>query len=426
MRLLCLSNGHGEDIIAVRILHALRAYPQIQEVAVLPLVGEGHAYQSAAATLAGPTQAMPSGGFVYMDGRQLLKDVRGGLVQLTLRQMGAIKTWAKAGQSQGRHQSLVLAVGDIVPLALAWRSGLPYAFVGTAKSEYYLRDEVGLLPRQSRWEEWEAWSGSVYLPWERWLMRRSRCRAVFPRDRLTTEILSQKRIPAWNLGNPMMDGLEPRSQPNLDQHPWGNCLRVLLLPGSRPPEAYGNWQQLLQGCDSVLSSFSGRKVAFLGAISPGLELEPLVQMLTRYGWRSMEDQSQSLVPGSLNFRRGNCGLQLSQTAYADYLHLGDLALAMAGTATEQFAGLGKPVLSVAGDGPQFTAAFAEAQTRLLGASVTLVQAPGEMGAAVQQLLTDPDRLQLIVHNGHQRLGSPGAAHLIAAKLVDLWHPGRST
>lgn len=39
---------------------------------------------------------------------------------------------------------------------------------------------------------------------------------------------------------------------------------------------------------------------------------------------------------------------------------------MAGTAAEQAVGLAKPVLQLPGQGPQFTASFAEAQRRLLG------------------------------------------------------------
>ncbi|MEY3963682.1 MAG: hypothetical protein RLZZ106_937, partial [Cyanobacteriota bacterium] len=43
-RLLVLSNGHGEDLIALRVLQALhRRRPEL-EIAVLPLVGEGAAF----------------------------------------------------------------------------------------------------------------------------------------------------------------------------------------------------------------------------------------------------------------------------------------------------------------------------------------------------------------------------------------------
>ncbi|WP_254721672.1 hypothetical protein [Kovacikia minuta] len=88
---------------------------------------------------------------------------------------------------------------------------MPYAFVGTAKSEYYLRDEAGWLPRDSWWSDrLERWTGCVYHPWERWLMSRPNCKAVFPRDSLTAKVLRQYGIPAFDLGNPMMDGLEGR------------------------------------------------------------------------------------------------------------------------------------------------------------------------------------------------------------------------
>src|SRR4028118_55547 len=171
MQLLCLSNGHGEDVIAVRICEPLFRSPAAPELVALPLVGEGRAYSQAGIPIIGPVQTMPSGGFIYMEGRQLLRDVQGGLVQLTLAQLKAVRRWSKKG-------GVILAVGDIVPLLFAWLSGAPYAFVGTAKSEYYLRDEGGPLARKSRPGAGWSWSRSVYLPWERWLMTRERCRGV--------------------------------------------------------------------------------------------------------------------------------------------------------------------------------------------------------------------------------------------------------
>ena len=63
---------------------------------------------------------------------------------------------------------------------------------------------------------------------------------------------------------------------------------------------------------------------------------------------------------------------------------------MAGTATEQFVGLGKPAIAIPGNGPQFTPAFAEAQSRLLGGSLILVKRPSQVGAAVEQFETRID------------------------------------
>jgi uncharacterized protein (TIGR03492 family) len=108
---------------------------------------------------------------------------------------------------------------------------------------------------------------------------------------------------------------------------------------------------------------------------------------------------------------------LSQHNFNDYLYEADVAVAMAGTATEQFVGLGKPAIAIEGTGPQFTPAFAEAQSRLLGPSLLLVNHPREVASTIQFLFNHPDRLQLIDENGKRRMGKPGAARRIAQCLI---------
>jgi uncharacterized protein (TIGR03492 family) len=92
---------------------------------------------------------------------------------------------------------LILAVGDIVPLLFAWLptwcGGCDYVFVATAKSEYYWRDRQGKLPGLK-----PPLGGSLFYPWERWLMGSRHCRANFVRDPLTEQWLQQKyRLPAF-------------------------------------------------------------------------------------------------------------------------------------------------------------------------------------------------------------------------------------
>jgi uncharacterized protein (TIGR03492 family) len=123
-------------------------------------------------------------------------------------------------------------------------------------------------------------------------------------------------------------------------------------------------------------------------------------------------------PGVLIFTQKNATLILTQDDYNLCLLKSDCCIAMAGTATEQFVGLGKPAIAIPGKGPQFTPAFAEAQTRLLGPSLILVEHPDKVGSVMQQLLRDPDWLQLIAENGHQRMGQPGAAKRIANCLME--------
>ena len=416
LRLLCVSNGHGEDIIAVRILQELRQQATGIKIAALPLVGEGRAYQKLDVPLIGTVETMPSGGFIYMDGRQLLRDLQGGLLQLTLSQIRALRNWKRPQTELGNEFRAILAVGDIVPLLFAWLSGANYVFVGTAKSEYYLRDETGPLPQRQLLALWEGWSGSVYHPWERWLMSHPRCKAVFPRDALTTEILHRWSIPAFDLGNPMMDQLQSAKPPQVGLDTETRSLTITLLPGSRPPEAYANWQQILVAVVALCKTFSSLPLLFIGAIAPSISMELLSQVAIEAGFQ--EHPLPVFAPPALTFTRQNASLVLNQHAYQDCLQLADLAIAMAGTATEQFVGLGKPAIIFPGTGPQFTPAFAEAQTRLLGPSVILVQYPTQIVDAVKSLLGNSDQLRLIAENGIKRMGKPGASRRIAACLLE--------
>ena len=421
MRLLCLSNGHGEDAIAVSILKALQALPQPIYIDVLPIVGEGHAYEKHDFSMIGTVKAMPSGGFIYMDGQQLAKDIQGGLLTLTLEQLKTIRQWAQVAKRSG-EPALVLAVGDVVPMFFAWQSGLPFAFVGTAKSDYYLRDESGPLVRSSWWDDRFAyWTGSVYYPWERWFMTRKSCKAMFPRDHITADTLQNLGVPAYDLGNPMMDlDLSWVVQTGSD-----SALTILLLPGSRSPEVYRNWEVMVAGVQDVCAKFD-RSVEFLVALSPGLERDRFERALRQAGW---ELDSEKLDFETLDDRAGHewnfqgpgvvFHLTLGGGSFSEYAYRAEVAIAMAGTATEQFVGLGKPVLTLSGAGPQFTAAFAEAQTRLLGSSVLHLKTPSQIASCLTQLLRNPDELGNIATNGRRRMGPSGAADRIAQTLIEI-------
>ena len=393
MKLLVLSNGHGEDEIAVRIIEQLQIVTHNLEIAALPIVGQGYAYSKLNIPIAGRVQQMPSGGFIYMGGNPLWEDVRGGLIQLTIEQLRLVRHW-------GQENTAILAVGDIVPLLYAWLSKANYAFVGTAKSEYYLRDETEWLA-QTSWLERQF--GSVYLPWERWLMSRNSCKAVFPRDSLTTEILQKCSVPAYDMGNPMMDGITANNQSvKLEQ------LNVLLLPGSRMPEALRNWQQIITSLSEIIKTFPPEKLQFLGAIAPALNLMAFIEEADAQGWETVTEQSHTVT-----LTKGKMSLILSQNSYQQFLQQSDIAIAMAGTATEQFVGLGKPAVIMSGAGPQFTYAFAEAQSRLLGCSIVMVENPEQVGMAIAKVVNNPQLLAQIALNGKRRMGESGAAQRIA-------------
>ncbi|VEP13925.1 conserved hypothetical protein [Hyella patelloides LEGE 07179] len=394
MKLLIVSNGHGEDIIAVRIIEQLQISLNNLEITALPIVGEGYAYKKLHIPIAGKVQIMPSGGFVYMSKNHLFSDIQGGLLQLTVEQLKVVKQW-------GKTQYPIVAVGDIVPLLFARLSGSNYAFVGTAKSEYYLRDSHGTWLEQTSWLEKQF--GSVYLPWERWLM--SGAISVYPRDTLTTTILQQQGIKAHNLGNPMMDGFAVSStSERLDR-----TLKIVLLPGSRQKEALRNWQQILAAVSEIVNNLTEYELIFYAAIAPTVDITLFQQLLLANGWK--QSSSEKLL-----FEQRKATLWLAQNAYNQYLQEAHLAIAMAGTATEQFVGLGKPVITMPGEGPQCTFAFMEAQSRLLGCSILLQESPTEVVPTIKSLLNAPDWLKAIAKNGRARMGNPGAAQRIAHHL----------
>ncbi|MEO0541170.1 MAG: lipid-A-disaccharide synthase-related protein [Cyanobacteria bacterium P01_A01_bin.105] len=315
-------------------------------------------------------------------------------------------------------------MGDIVPLLFGWLSQLPYSFVGTAKSDYYLRDEHGSY--KTHQQRPPGQQPTDYYPWERWLMQRPSCQGIFPRDTLTTLELQARQVRAVDAGNPMMDGF---TLPTLDQvlamapsslgsdslgsGSLGSAdlesgdpgLSVLLLPGSRVPEAYGNWQRILTTLPSVIERYP--TVEFLAAAAPALADAVLDEALITQGWRAMADGG---------YQQGTARLKIAP-AFMDFAQRAGAAIAMAGTATEQFVGLGKPALILPGTGPQFTPAFAQAQTLLLGPSVTLVEHPTQTGTVLAAILQDPQRRQQIYENGRRRMGEPGAAARIAAQIL---------
>lgn len=377
--LLLLSNGHGEDAVASALVPHLRA--EGADVEALPIVGEGRAYQALDVPIIGPTQAMPSGGFIYGRPAALAGDLAGGLIGLTRAQLQAVKA------TRGRY-SLVVAVGDIVVLGFAWYARAPYAFVGCAKSDHYLHGRPG-----------------SYFWHERALLAHPRCRAIYPRDAVTTDNLRARGLNATYLGNPMMDGLAPtgRALPGED-----GATTVLLLPGSRG-EAHANFARLREAARAMRNAQPDRPLRFLAAIAPGLPLGPFQGGGFTLG-----------SGGAMLAHPDGTAIHLLAGAFADAAHAADLVLAMAGTATEQVVGLGKPVLSLPGAGPQFTYAFAEAQTRLLGPSVILLpDDPAAIAMAAWSLLADPKRLSDIATNGRARMGEPGASSRLAKDIMSL-------
>ena len=88
--MLLISNGHGEDLITLRIIEALQNQRPQLTLKVLPLVGTGGSFKAAIekgwVQQVGPSAPLPSGGFSNQSLRGLLADLIAGLPLLTWQQ----------------------------------------------------------------------------------------------------------------------------------------------------------------------------------------------------------------------------------------------------------------------------------------------------------------------------------------------------
>jgi len=402
-RLLVLSNGHGEDLIALRVLQALhRRRPEL-EIAVLPLVGEGGAYAAAeeAGVLRriGPRRHLPSGGFSNQSLRGLLADLGAGVLGLSWRQWRLVRRW-------GRRGDPVLAVGDLLPLLLAWGSGAPYGFIGTPKSDYTWASGPGSAGLAALYHRCK---GSEWDPWEWTLMARRRCRLVAMRDALTARGLRRHGVDALAPGNPMMDGLRAEPLPPVLQ----GRRRLLLLGGSRMPEALGNLRRLLEALELLSEAEPLLLLAPCGSRPSPEEWAPL---LHRLGFEPVPGPPPGEAAAA--WQRGSVLLVVGPGRFAAWAGCAEVGLAAAGTATEQLVGLGVPALSLPGPGPQFKLGFAQRQSRLLGGSVAVCRTPQALAQGLEELLRDPQRRAALGRIGARRMGPAGGSEALAQLLEE--------
>ncbi|MBT9547335.1 MAG: hypothetical protein IV090_18225 [Candidatus Sericytochromatia bacterium] len=385
LRILFLSNGSGEDKIASVLAQTWRITRPQDILSGLALVGKGTFYTEAEIPVLPRQFSPPSEGFAYLNPLKLAKDFRAGLGDHLFQTWQLLKT---------TPADAVIAVGDIVAVAAAWRCGRPFAFVGCALSDYYT-----------------AGRRHTYDPLQRYGLKSARL-GIFPRDQLTALALQSRGLPALCLGNPMLDALE--SDSNWQYNTEAGRMAVGLAPGSHG-DALINFCLILK----QLSAGFDLPVDYLCALAPGLSKHAFEQVLRVEGWQQEE------VPDSKTgvfWRKEAARLALFQGAWGSILGSIQILIGLAGTANEQAAGLGIPVLSFSGKGLQYTSRFAEAQTRLLGPALHWLDPchPEIMVYTLKRLLFEP----AFSENAHrqaqavsqERFGPQGAAERIVVEI----------
>lgn len=237
LRILFVSNGHGEMAIAARIASDVRRLGD-NVTAHFPLVGE--AAQQPQFPAVGPQRALPSGGLVAMGNvRAFARDLRAGFLPLWFAQRRFLR-------QQTQDYAVVVAVGDAYCLWTALAAKRKTLFVGTAKS-------VHVAP---------------YGALERRILRRAA--RVFVRDRATSTFLCAAGVHAESPGNVIADLAQSD-----EVFEWGEGGRVAILPGSRE-NAYENAARI----GRVLQSLESRhRLGYAVSIAPGLDSSRMLSAL---------------------------------------------------------------------------------------------------------------------------------------------------
>lgn len=359
-KILFITNGHGEDLVAANIIREL---PHNKlDIEVMPVVGNGDIFRSLNVKVIGPKNLLPGGGFGLRNYGYLLKDIFAGLINNTY---GQIKTLL----NNKYEYSLVIGVGDAVPIVYSILTGCKFIVVGVNKSEYYRKLAFNYI-----------WAEKALL--------KKYCRQLLARDEHTASSLRSFGINAIYAGNPMMDLVKKGTRGK------GKGIRkgktIGFLPGTRE-DAYKNIEDLFKIAWQIRKL--DKKVKFILSLAPTLDKKRFDRIKKPFH-----------IPISRDFSR--------------VLDRSNIIIGLSGTANEQAAGLGIPVIAFPGRGAQFNSRFAHGQKELLGNSILLLPRRSQLIAGeALRLINDKKRAKRMDKAGKKRMGRSGASRRIAQMIL---------
>ena len=393
--ILFLSNGHGEDEIAARILEELQSCGAGLQIDAWPMVGEGDAYRERGVPIVGSPNLLPGLGLARLNANLLLEEIRAGWFPTHWRQV-------RAARAMTSNYRLAIAVGDVVPLLAVALGSLPFVFVGSAKSSFSGRQ-------------------NCYSLLERMLLRRH-CRMIYPRDALTAREVAGWNLPVRFVGNPMMDGLQGRGErfgisPDLPT--------VLMLAGSRRDAADNTIDLLSIAADVARQRADARKMRFVFAAHRKLDSRDVGDRLRSSNdpgdWQVVDERPGPDAQGVVMRLVAGSGAEaiMAKGALADAARLALAAVGMAGTANEQAVGLGVPLIAVPTRGPMGER-YVKRKMKYFGpAAIFSDRDPQSVAAAMELIFSSPRKRIEMVVAGRERMGEPGASKAIAADVMKI-------
>ena len=352
-KIVVASNGYGEDAIGVTLAQKLREKLPASEICAFPLVGRGDAYLQAGFTVKSAPSVTPSGGVLKYSLKDLVGDMRAGLLKHVRAQLS---DWRKIA----RTVRTPVCVGDVyLLLHTLWGSGARPMFCATAKTVYlsgHWRIERALINR------------FTLLTWTR--------------DAKSAEQLGKRAVYS---GSPVMD--------LLGEHEYVKGNVILLLPGSRI-RACKDVKLLLDAAEILHEHGEGR---FRMVLAPTLPDGEFLEACESYGW--------GVHAGRIE--RQGVSIELTREGIASAAAGVKLLIGLGGTANQLCAGLGIPVVSIDEKGKRV-------QKKLLGASELLVTSSGHaLAECAMRVLGDSELYGKMSAAGRERMGGPGACEAIA-------------
>ncbi len=375
MKVTFLSNGHGEDTIAVLLAKEFLRQEATLSLQAFPIVNDGRAYQSLALPVLGKRKLMPSGGLMMHTRDNFIKDIRAGFIPMTLGQIKDL--W-------NLKTDVLVVVGDVYALGLS-------SLVKT-KHRFYVQSLVSSRHASTQVQPNRYFMEHISYP-ERALMRHL-VNHTYMRDDVTAAQLHHLGLSRVSyLGNPMLDALEGKAMIGHTKP------EIALLPGTREYAAE-SLKMMLEALKH-LPSLTGL-VAWSGDELPDFP-----------EWQVAADYSYG---PALRLTYQNSTVYVYEGRFADILHSADLILGTSGTANEQAAALGKPVVAFPVP-PIYSPAFLDNQKRLLGEALHVTEAlPQQIAEKVKELLNDSTKYELAARVGPQRMGKPGSRAIVTDML----------
>lgn len=398
MKLLFVSNGHGEDAIGGHLTRTLFTLDSSLEIEAMPIIGRGMPYERAGVRVLGPRMDLPSGGFTFTSLKLFWNDWNAGMRQMCHDQFWAIRR---------AQPDAVIVVGDVYAL---WASLRFTRTDGRKPPVFQYQPLVSVRYREGMSaQDWFDRLNRVtvdgFVSLERHWMRS--VNRVYTRDEPSAAWLRDHAVPqAQCVGNLMMDLLEPER--DMASILTGQPV-VLLLPGSRDDYLFSMPLML-----EVVQHLEGVQImaAFTGDVSR-LRLPP------NWLWINPTPMECEASADRVAIHAGGVRVPILRDAFAAALHAAQVVIGTTGTANEQAVGLGKPVIGFPTRGPQYLEPFARAQRRLLGPGLILTQPDAlEVLAAVRAALTNPEWLEVARHSGLERMGVAGGATKLAREVLE--------